>query len=230
MLPAVIETYLLCDVQCTLPNLVYAHMNFISWLYKPHGCLHHNIGTWNKSVTVTVLFSLSCRHQHLRLEAGRSQPCTHIWTQSQKQPFPSASIWGISRHINMLNTLYTVYIYIFRPYTEWRYYQLPSILADAGLIYTSESVCDWISVCVQIAGLLGVFWCVSLLSCLFSNSIPIPMQANPVALYGFFLLFLINPFKTCYYKSRFWLLKLLVTSLNNKLYMCVILRSEIYIC
>ncbi|KAM7378744.1 hypothetical protein PAMP_004343 [Pampus punctatissimus] len=37
----------------------------------------------------------------------------------------------------------------------------------------------------------------------------VPMQANPLALYGFFLLFLINPFKTCYYKSRFWLLKLL---------------------
>ena len=38
------------------------------------------------------------------------------------------------------------------------------------------------------------------------------MQLNPLALYGFFLLFLINPFKTCYYKSRFWLLKLLVTT------------------
>ncbi|XP_071368319.1 xenotropic and polytropic retrovirus receptor 1 homolog isoform X3 [Centroberyx affinis] len=61
----------------------------------------------------------------------------------------------------------------------------------------------------EIAGLLGVLWCVSLLSCLFSDSILVPMQANPLALYGFFLLFLINPFKTCYYKSRFWLLKLL---------------------
>uniref|UniRef100_A0A8C5GHJ3 Xenotropic and polytropic retrovirus receptor 1 homolog n=1 Tax=Gouania willdenowi TaxID=441366 RepID=A0A8C5GHJ3_GOUWI len=61
----------------------------------------------------------------------------------------------------------------------------------------------------EIAGLLGVLWCVSLLSCLFSNSIRVPMQANPLALYGLFLLFLINPFKTCYYKSRFWLLKLL---------------------
>jgi hypothetical protein len=36
------------------------------------------------------------------------------------------------------------------------------------------------------------------------------MQANPLVLYGFFFLFLINPFKTLYYKSRFWLLKLLV--------------------
>ncbi|KAK5622331.1 Xenotropic and polytropic retrovirus receptor 1 [Crenichthys baileyi] len=61
----------------------------------------------------------------------------------------------------------------------------------------------------EIAGLLGVLWCVSLLSCLFYDSIFVPMQANPLALYGFFLLFLINPLKTCYYKSRFWLLKLL---------------------
>lgn len=61
----------------------------------------------------------------------------------------------------------------------------------------------------EIAGMLGVLWCVSLLSCLFSDSILVPMQANPLALYGVFFLFLINPFKTCYYKSRFWLLKLL---------------------
>uniref|UniRef100_A0A8C6SWD8 Xenotropic and polytropic retrovirus receptor 1 n=1 Tax=Neogobius melanostomus TaxID=47308 RepID=A0A8C6SWD8_9GOBI len=61
----------------------------------------------------------------------------------------------------------------------------------------------------EIAGLLGVLWCVSLLSCLFCDSLLVPMQFNPLALYGFFLLFLINPFKTCYYKSRFWLLKLL---------------------
>ncbi|XP_017327784.1 xenotropic and polytropic retrovirus receptor 1 homolog isoform X1 [Ictalurus punctatus] len=61
----------------------------------------------------------------------------------------------------------------------------------------------------EIAGFLGMMWCVSILSCLFSDSLKIPIQACPLALYGFFLLFLINPFKTCYYKSRFWLLKLL---------------------
>uniref|UniRef100_W5LJ34 Xenotropic and polytropic retrovirus receptor 1 n=1 Tax=Astyanax mexicanus TaxID=7994 RepID=W5LJ34_ASTMX len=61
----------------------------------------------------------------------------------------------------------------------------------------------------EIAGFLGVLWCLSILSCLFSESLNIPIQASPLALYGFFLLFLINPFKTCYYKSRFWLLKLL---------------------
>ncbi|KAI4882248.1 hypothetical protein NFI96_020067 [Prochilodus magdalenae] len=66
----------------------------------------------------------------------------------------------------------------------------------------------------EIAGFLGVLWCVSILSCLFSKSLMIPIQASPLALYGFFLIFLINPFKTCYYKSRFWLLKLLDLNRN----------------
>ncbi|XP_025758651.1 xenotropic and polytropic retrovirus receptor 1a [Oreochromis niloticus] len=61
----------------------------------------------------------------------------------------------------------------------------------------------------EIAGFLGVLWCLSILSCLYSQYTYIPMQANPLILYGFMVLFLINPFKTCYYKSRFWLLKLL---------------------
>ncbi|XP_035270519.1 xenotropic and polytropic retrovirus receptor 1a [Anguilla anguilla] len=61
----------------------------------------------------------------------------------------------------------------------------------------------------EIAGFLGVLWCISILSCLYSDYTFIPMQVNPLILYGFMLLFLINPFKTGYYKSRFWLLKLL---------------------
>uniref|UniRef100_A0A8C9YPP6 Xenotropic and polytropic retrovirus receptor 1a n=1 Tax=Sander lucioperca TaxID=283035 RepID=A0A8C9YPP6_SANLU len=61
----------------------------------------------------------------------------------------------------------------------------------------------------EIAGFLGVLWCLSILSCLYSEYIYLPMQINPLILYGFMVLFLLNPFKTCYYKSRFWLLKLL---------------------
>ncbi|KAF1385700.1 hypothetical protein PFLUV_G00110520 [Perca fluviatilis] len=61
----------------------------------------------------------------------------------------------------------------------------------------------------EIAGFLGVLWCLSILSCLYSEYTYLPMQINPLILYGFMVLFLLNPFKTCYYKSRFWLLKLL---------------------
>ncbi|KAF7695574.1 xenotropic and polytropic retrovirus receptor 1a isoform X1 [Silurus meridionalis] len=61
----------------------------------------------------------------------------------------------------------------------------------------------------EIAGFLGVLWCVSILLCLYADTTGLPMQANPLILYGIMFLFLINPFKTAYYKSRFWLLKLL---------------------
>ncbi|KAG7332803.1 hypothetical protein KOW79_004637 [Hemibagrus wyckioides] len=61
----------------------------------------------------------------------------------------------------------------------------------------------------EIAGFLGGLWCVSILLCLYADSTRLPMQASPLILYGLMFLFLINPFKTFYYKSRFWLLKLL---------------------
>ncbi|XP_060788603.1 xenotropic and polytropic retrovirus receptor 1a [Neoarius graeffei] len=61
----------------------------------------------------------------------------------------------------------------------------------------------------EIAGFLGVLWCVSILLCLYADSTGLPMQASPLILYGLMFLFLINPLKTGYYKSRFWLLKLL---------------------
>ncbi|XP_038651085.1 xenotropic and polytropic retrovirus receptor 1 homolog [Scyliorhinus canicula] len=61
----------------------------------------------------------------------------------------------------------------------------------------------------EIAGFLGVLWGLSLFISLYGSYNLIPMQVNPLILYGFMFLFLINPTKTCYYKSRFWLLKLL---------------------
>uniref|UniRef100_A0A674KEZ9 Xenotropic and polytropic retrovirus receptor 1 n=1 Tax=Terrapene triunguis TaxID=2587831 RepID=A0A674KEZ9_9SAUR len=61
----------------------------------------------------------------------------------------------------------------------------------------------------EIAGFLGMLWCLSLLACIYGKFTHVPMQVNPLILYGFMLLFLINPTKTLYYKSRFWLLKLL---------------------
>ncbi|KAM4642753.1 solute carrier family 53 member 1 [Discoglossus pictus] len=61
----------------------------------------------------------------------------------------------------------------------------------------------------EIAGFLGILWCLSLLSCIFGQMYQVPMQVNPLILYGFMVLFLVNPTKTFYYKSRFWLLKLL---------------------
>lgn len=63
----------------------------------------------------------------------------------------------------------------------------------------------------QIAGFLGILWCLSLLACFFAPVSVIPTYVYPLVLYGFMVFFLINPTKTFYYKSRFWLLKLLVS-------------------
>uniref|UniRef100_A0A2K6KAM2 Solute carrier family 53 member 1 n=1 Tax=Rhinopithecus bieti TaxID=61621 RepID=A0A2K6KAM2_RHIBE len=63
----------------------------------------------------------------------------------------------------------------------------------------------------EIAGFLGILWCLSLLACFFAPISVIPTYVYPLALYGFMVFFLINPTKTFYYKSRFWLLKLLVS-------------------
>lgn len=63
----------------------------------------------------------------------------------------------------------------------------------------------------QIAGFLGILWCLSLLACFFAPLSVIPTYVYPLVLYGFMFFFLINPTKTFYYKSRFWLLKLLVS-------------------
>ncbi|KAM6166541.1 solute carrier family 53 member 1 isoform 2-T2 [Erethizon dorsatum] len=61
----------------------------------------------------------------------------------------------------------------------------------------------------EIAGFLGILWCLSLLACFFAPISVIPTYVYPLVLYGFMAFFLINPTKTFYYKSRFWLLKLL---------------------
>ncbi|XP_041050404.1 xenotropic and polytropic retrovirus receptor 1-like [Carcharodon carcharias] len=66
----------------------------------------------------------------------------------------------------------------------------------------------------ELAGFLGVLWCLSLLACLFSTYIHTPMPVNPLVLYGFMLLLLLNPTKTFYYKSRVWLLKVLCRSVT----------------
>ncbi|XP_078083673.1 xenotropic and polytropic retrovirus receptor 1 homolog [Mustelus asterias] len=66
----------------------------------------------------------------------------------------------------------------------------------------------------ELAGFLGVLWCLSLLACLFSTYIHTPMSVNPLALYGFMLCLLLNPTKTFYYKSRVWLLKVLCRSVT----------------
>ncbi|KAJ1146113.1 hypothetical protein NDU88_012395 [Pleurodeles waltl] len=61
----------------------------------------------------------------------------------------------------------------------------------------------------ELSGVLGVAWCVSVLSCLYGDCLPVPLQLNPLAFYLLMVFLLINPTKTFYYKSRMWLLNLM---------------------
>uniref|UniRef100_UPI00358F8AF2 solute carrier family 53 member 1 isoform X2 n=1 Tax=Myxine glutinosa TaxID=7769 RepID=UPI00358F8AF2 len=70
----------------------------------------------------------------------------------------------------------------------------------------------------ELAGFLGVLWCLSLLASLLGTYNNSWIQAYPLALYGFMLLFLINPTKTCYYKSRVWLIKRLFRAFTSPVF------------
>ena len=58
--------------------------------------------------------------------------------------------------------------------------------------------------------MFGVFWCLSCLAFLFSSDLQLPIFAHPLALASFTLVYFLNPTKTFHYRSRRWLLKILV--------------------
>ena len=61
---------------------------------------------------------------------------------------------------------------------------------------------------LMFSSLFGVLWCISCLAFLFSENI-IPIYVQPIALASFVLIFLLNPTRTLYYRSRRWLLRIL---------------------
>uniref|UniRef100_A0A8C4QDU4 Xenotropic and polytropic retrovirus receptor 1b n=1 Tax=Eptatretus burgeri TaxID=7764 RepID=A0A8C4QDU4_EPTBU len=77
--------------------------------------------------------------------------------------------------------------------------------------------CDSLS-SFLLAGFLGVLWCLSLLASLLGTYNSSWIQAYPLALYGFMFLFLVNPTKTCYYKSRVWLIKRLFRAFTSPVF------------
>ena len=58
--------------------------------------------------------------------------------------------------------------------------------------------------------MFGVFWCLSCLAFLFSSDLELPIFAHPLALASFTLLYFLNPTKIFHYRSRRWLLRILV--------------------
>ncbi|XP_006819156.1 solute carrier family 53 member 1-like [Saccoglossus kowalevskii] len=62
---------------------------------------------------------------------------------------------------------------------------------------------------LEVAMFFGVLWALSVLGYLFSDMVNLPPLANPLALVGFMVIFLLNPTRTLYYRARFWLLRIL---------------------
>lgn len=62
---------------------------------------------------------------------------------------------------------------------------------------------------MEMAAIFGVLWCISVLSFMFSNALSIPAYINPLLLYIFMALFLLNPTKTFRHEARFWTIKII---------------------
>lgn len=60
---------------------------------------------------------------------------------------------------------------------------------------------------MELAGIFGVVWAISVLSFLYASSLSIPPFVNPLALVFVMLIFLCNPFKVFRWEARFWLLR-----------------------
>lgn len=62
---------------------------------------------------------------------------------------------------------------------------------------------------LEVALLLGVLWAFSLVVFMFEHILGIPAYYPNLVLVSFLFLFTVNPFRICYYRARFWLLRVL---------------------
>jgi xenotropic and polytropic retrovirus receptor 1 len=63
---------------------------------------------------------------------------------------------------------------------------------------------------MELAGIFGVIWAISVLSFLYASSLSIPPFINPLFLIIIMILFLCNPLKIFRWEARFWLLRTIV--------------------
>lgn len=63
---------------------------------------------------------------------------------------------------------------------------------------------------IEMAGIFGVTWSLSVLIFLYSDQLSIPAYLSPLVLMAILLLFIFNPTKTFRYEARKWALRVLV--------------------
>lgn len=64
---------------------------------------------------------------------------------------------------------------------------------------------------LEVALLLGVMWAVSLVFYMFGHILGIGAYTPNLVLVSVLFVFTLNPLKICYYRARFWLLRVLVS-------------------
>lgn len=67
---------------------------------------------------------------------------------------------------------------------------------------------------MEMAGIFGVVWAISVLTFLYSQSLSIPPFINPLALIFVMIVFMCNPFKVFRWEARFWLLRTVVSKIK----------------
>lgn len=67
---------------------------------------------------------------------------------------------------------------------------------------------------MELAGIFGVVWAISVLSFIYAKSLSIPPFINPLVLVVVMIVFLCNPVKVFRWEARFWLLRKIVRHTN----------------
>ncbi|XP_032240042.2 xenotropic and polytropic retrovirus receptor 1 isoform X2 [Nematostella vectensis] len=62
---------------------------------------------------------------------------------------------------------------------------------------------------LEVAGMIAIVWALSLTAFMFGHVVGIPYYLPNLVLVSLLVVFMFNPFRCCYFKARFWLLKVL---------------------
>ena len=68
---------------------------------------------------------------------------------------------------------------------------------------------------LQVSGIFACFWSVSITAFVFGHVVGIPHAIPNLVLVCLIAAFVLNPFKFFYYKARVWMLKVLVSTMQD---------------
>ena len=88
---------------------------------------------------------------------------------------------------------------------------IASVLPKLSRLRLLQCSCFCLVLVFQVALLIGVMWAVSLVFYMFGHILGIGAYTPNLVLVSVLFVFTLNPLKICYYRARFWLLRVLVS-------------------